>query len=343
MATVQAENLGDLTTITLRDLGRLKWTDIATDLQEHYATSHVLRKGRVGFDSGYGIQWNVRPTPGSQAKFTGLFEVDDVNIPDVMTTGNAPWRHLQVKYAIERRELAMNRNPARIVELIKIRRATAMVDMADLIEQKFWGAPSGASDDSPFGIDYWVVGNASAGFNGGNHASFSGGPGGIDRDTFARWKNYTDRYVTINKADLMRKLRRASRLTGFMAPYPSEVQEYNTGDKYSYCTNIDVLEQIEEMAEAQNDSLGPDVASMQDRTLFRKRPIDWVPELDSDTQDPIYGINWGVFKAVFLRGEYMVETVVTGAPQHTTIRTFIDSSFNFVCYDPRRLFIVNIA
>lgn len=343
MAIIQADDLADLTLVTLRDLGRLKWTDIGTDLQEHYATSHILRKERVGFDSGYGIQFNVRPTAGNQAAWVGLFEVDDVNVPDVMVQGNVPWRHLQSKFAVERREMAMNRNPARIVELIKLRRITALVDQADLLESAWWGVPTSSTDGLPFGIDYWVTKNATAGFNGGNHANFSAGPANINRDTFTRWRNYTDQYQSVSKDDLIRKLRRASRLTGFMAPFPQDVQEYNAGNRYSYVTNIDVLERIEELAEGQNDDLGPDIASMQDRTLFRKRSIDWIPELDSDTQDPFYGINWGVMKAIFLRGEYMVETTVTGAPQHTTVRTFIDSSFNFVCYDPRRLFVVNTA
>lgn len=94
---------------------------------------------------------------------------------------------------------------------------------------------------------------------------------------------------------------------------------------------------LEEVLEAQNDNLGNDVASKDGAVQFRRIPVEWVPWFDNnsgtvDTTNPIYGINWTVFKPCFLSGEYMKETKVAPHPlHHRTITQFIDCSYNFFC------------
>ena len=58
--------------------------------------------------------------------------------------------------------------------------------------------------------------------------------------------------------------------------------------------------------------------------------------------DPVYGVNWGVLKPVFLSGEYMREEGPTQVPgQHTTMQVFVDSTLNFMCTDRRRNFLLS--
>jgi hypothetical protein len=339
---LQADDIADLVTGTLRELGRFKWTEIATDLQEYIALPQMLKKERVTFDSGYGIQWNVMLKHSGAAKMTGLYAVDNVNVSDVMTTATIPWRHTNTNYAIERREITMNRNPARIYNLVKVRRADAMISQAALMEEQFWGDP--AATDEIFGIKYWIVRSATAGFNGQNPTNFSGGPGGIDASLTAnkRWRNYTDRYVNISVADLVKKWRQAATKTMFMSPTP--IPSYNTGNRYGYYTNYDVIGELESALEARNSNLGNDIATKDGRLVFRQVPVTWAPYLDDDTTDPVYGINWGVFKPTFLSGEYMNETTIgKGSNQHTVAQTHIDNTLNIECRDRRRLFVIDKA
>ena len=44
MATLQADDIADLITITQKDLGRLRWTDLSYDLQEYIALPSLLQK-----------------------------------------------------------------------------------------------------------------------------------------------------------------------------------------------------------------------------------------------------------------------------------------------------------
>lgn len=338
MAVIQADDIADLVALTLRDLGRMKWTEIATDLQEYIALPNILRKERVRFQSGYGIQFQVMVAHSGAAKSTGLYAVDSVNVGDVMVNADIPWRHSTTNYAIERREVAMNRDPARIVELIKVRRADAMISLAAHLEQMFWSLP-GASSDDMFGLPYWCVTNASNGFTGGNPSGFSAGAAGLDADVYSRWKNYSYNYTNITKTDLIRGWREAATKTNFMSPVP--IPSYNTGNRYGYYCNYDVIGPLEEAVEAQNDNLGNNIASKDGTVNFRQVPVKYVPYLDADATDPVYGINWGVFKPVFLSGEYMNETTVPrAANQHTTTQVHVDLTANYECRDRRRLFVL---
>jgi hypothetical protein len=49
MAVIQADDIADLTTSTLRDLGRMRFTEVASDLQDFIAMGQLLRRERVSF------------------------------------------------------------------------------------------------------------------------------------------------------------------------------------------------------------------------------------------------------------------------------------------------------
>src|SRR5438552_2259734 len=100
MPTIQADAIGDLVKTTLNELGEKKFTEIATDLQDHIAMPKLLKKGKVVFDAGPQFQWDVMTDHNHSAKAVGLYAQDNVNVPDVMTQGVVPWRHCTYNYAI---------------------------------------------------------------------------------------------------------------------------------------------------------------------------------------------------------------------------------------------------
>ncbi|HPP02729.1 MAG TPA: phage major capsid protein [bacterium] len=336
---ITTDKLIDLITMTLKDLGKLRWTNLATNLQEYIALSRLLNKHKVKFDSGTGIQWNVMVGFTQSAKTTGLYAVDSVNVGDAMKTASIPWRHITTNFPVDRREVTMNSGASKIVDLIETRRAQMMIDLADFMEKIFWGKPEDSSDElTPFGVKYWITPNASQGFNGGNPAGFSAGPGNLDCTLYPNWKNYTDTYSEISSTDLFQKLRRAATFTNFKSP--ARHADYEAYTKYEYFTNWNVLGEIERMLETRNDNLGSDIVKYNDQALFRRTPITWVPYLESDTSNPFYGINWGVFQPVFLRGEYMREETKAAPNQHTVAVTHLDTTLNFKCTNRRRLFVL---
>ena len=333
MATLQADDIVDLITITQKDLGKMRWTDLSYDLQEYVALPSLLQKEKVAYGSGYGMQWNVMTGTSGATKDVGLYEVDSVNVADVMTTGSIPWRHMTTNYAIERREIAMNTGAAQIVDLVKIRRHDAMVDLAKHLESRFWAKPDTSADNLRiFGVPYWICyGSGTQGFNGGNPSGFSAGAAGLDSATY-----------TSPGTDLVAKWRKAATFTNFKAPQAAPA--YGQAARYGYYTNYAVISELENLIGGQNDNLGYDIASMDGKVVFRGTPVNWVPHLESFAGDPIYGINWGQFKPAFLSGEYLREEgPVKASNQHTVFQTHLDLTMNIMCTDRRSNFVLATA
>lgn len=343
---IQASGLGDLLAMTLKDLGEMKITEIATDLQEHVAMSKLLDENNVKLESGTSIQWDVMVNHSGAFQFVGLYANDNVNVGDTTIQAEVPWRHANTSYAMDERELAMNRSPRKIVDLLKVRRYDAMISQAAGMESAFWGYPVAGDNVTPFGVAYWVVKSATAvtsndGFNGGAQTGYTT-VANISPTVQPRWKNYAAPYTVVAKDDLVRQMRRAITHCKFMPPAAGPPASFNTGDKWGIYTTYAVLSRLEELLEAQNENLGDDVASKDGEVMFRRVKVKWVPKLDLDTTDPVYGINWGVFKTIILRGFWLKETKIEVTPgQHTVCSVHIDSSLQWVCRDRRRNFVLS--
>lgn len=340
MAVVQAENVLDLVADTLRDLGKPKFTDISSQIQNHLAMKNLLRKNRVVLQSGTAVQFNVLVNESNAFRNVSLGQVDNVNDVDGMVQANAPWRHSQTSYGIIRQVMKMNREPARIVDYVKQKRIMAMISLAEGMETNFWGAPSSTDLVTPYGLPYWVTKNATKGFNGGLLTGYTT-VANLSPTTYAAWNNYTAPYTAVSLDDFVRQAREAATKTDFMPPVDG-IPTPNTGDSYGFYTNYSVIQPLEEAVDSRNDNLGPDVAKNDGKVLFRRLPVIWVPWLDRDTTNPFYGINWGWLKTYALADEWLIETNIPNTPgQHTVASHFIDLSYNFVSKNRRCHFVLS--
>ena len=334
-----APQLSDLVQTTLRDLGEMRFTEISTNLQRHTAMRNLLRKNRVVFQSGYGLQWDVMVNQTGAAANVGLGASDNVNIVDTMTQATVDWRNTVTSYAVIGQELAMNRTPRRIVDLLKTRRIAAMISLAELMETNFWGPPVASTDNlTPWGVNTWLVKNATQGFNGGAPTGYT--TIGLNPTTYPNWNNWTDQYTIVSRDDFIRKLRKAATFTDWQPPVDG-IPTFDTGDEYGFYTNYGVIGPLEEALESQNDNLGNDIASQDGKTMFRRQPVIWIPKLEADTTNPIYGIDWGTFKTGILEGWWLKETAVPIVPgQHTVAAQFVDLSYQFFTRDRRRHLVI---
>lgn len=334
-----ATQVGDLVQTTLRELGRGRFTEISTTLQRHTAMRNLVRKNRIVIESGYGIQWDVMVNQSGAAANVGLSASDNINDVDLMTQATADWRNSTTNYAIERRVLDMNREPARIVDYVKTKRIGAMISMAELMERNFWGPPVAITDNvTPWGINTWVVKNATQGFNGGAPTGYT--TIGLNPTTYPNWQNWTDQYTQISADDFIRRARKAATFTDFQPPVDG-IPTFNTGDDYGFYSNYGVIGPLEESLDARNDNLGPDIATNDGKVLFRRVPVVWIPILEQDSTNPFYGINWGLMKTYILQGWWLRETHVPIYPgQHTVEAHFMDCTYQWILKDRRRFFVI---
>ncbi len=354
MAALTADDIVDLVAGTLRDLGPNKFSQIAQDLQHYEVMGKWLKKDKIVFDDGRGIQRNLMSRLSNQAAHVGLTDTDSADIPDLMDQLNIPWRHAQTKWAfIYQTDILMNRGKSLIFNVIKPRRADAMISLAKELEAKAWSIPAVDNKTEPYGVPYWIVYNATTGFTGGypgSHTTIAG----VDLTDSPNFKNYSANYAAVTKADLIKKMRTGHRKLGWMSPVTIEDYRGSQGQKLRIYTDEATVTKFEDLGEAQNENLGRDLASMQaggrsgdvkemdGQITFRKIPIVWIPQLDDTAvytaaTSPVYMIDHSTFYPVCLKGDYLREQKPEKAPnQHNVFRVFVDLSYNYLCVDRRR-------
>lgn len=346
MPNLQAsDNPADIVTLTLKELGRAKWTDLTSDYPDTLAMKRLIKKGKITFDDGYEAQFNLMTATNGSARAVGLAYTSVVDAPNIMTTGSVPWRHVTWNWMWERRLVKMNSGSSRIVDMVKTQRYGAMGDAVKMFENQLWRVPAVSDNITPYGLPYYIVKSNTAvttndGFNGSVPSGYTT-VAGLNPTTYPRWRNYATQYTTVSKDDLIRKWRRAATKTAFK-PLVDDTPTYNTGDDYGFYTNYFVIGTLEEILEAQNENLGKDIASMDGEVVFRRVPVVYAAELELDTTNPIYGVNWGVLGAMGLKGEWMLEKTFNEIPTQPTVGfTNVDCTWNLICRDRRRNFVLS--
>lgn len=338
---LQATGLADLISTTLQQVEKLKFTDITSDLQKYIAMSRLLKKNKTVFDSGTDFSWELMTNDSGSAEFKGFYAQDVINDVDVMARATVPWRYMTWNWPIERRIMAMNRSPLKIVDMALTKRISSLISAVKKFENRFWRVPSSTDDLNPYGVPYWIVKSATEGFYGllpSGYTSVGGVvPSSIlNSDGTSRWANYTFQYAAVTRDDLVRKWRRAANMTDWETPTP-DMPTFSRSDEYGQYTNYAMRALLVEILQGNNDNLGKDLAAYDSMVTFMQRPVEWVPQLDEDTTNPIYGIPWGDFGTAALRGEWLYETVmpiISG--QHTVGATFTDCTFNWFMKNRRR-------
>jgi len=346
MAVVQAPSIADVLIASLNDLGRLKFTDLMSDKQNTIALKRIFKDKKTSVeDSGPEFQFNIITNTNSSAEHVGIGYVHQVDIPNILATGKMPFRHTKWAWAMERRLVAMNQGRAKIVDIAQTQRLAALGSAILLFERTLWRCPSLAEFDlHPVGLPYFVVKSATAATRANNNGFNGTVPSGytlvadINPSTGAngRWKNYSDAYTAKTQDDLFTKMRRAQYYTDFM-PLVDGMPTYEQGNDYGIYVNYETYKVVGDTLRAQNDNLGKDVSAMEGQGTFMRTPFTPVIQLDDDTTDPVYMINWGCLGAKVLKGEWMREEYFKAeARQPTVFQTVTDCTWNLFCTNRRR-------
>lgn len=333
-------DIDDFVELTLNKFERHKWTDISLEHQEYIASSFITEK-KIQERGGPQIEFKVKTKNTGNARNTGLFARDVTKREQVMVPGKVPWAQQTTNFSYDIYEDMFQSDRETIIRELKVLEHDALSDMAELNEENLWSAPTGTTDTRPMGIPFWIQkATAAAGFNGGNPTGFTGGCAGIDSTTYTRWKNYTFNYTKVTPDDLVDKLKRALAFTHFMAPVPHPELGYGKSD-YCIFTTYRIQSPLERLAESRNDNLGPDVAKYLNQVVVGGAPVKWVPYLEAnDTSDPLYGVNWQVFRPYVKRGVDMRRNPPKiGADQHSVREVHYDNFCQYIALNRRRLFV----
>ena len=318
------------------------FVDLQTDLTDYVAVREMWKGKSKKFAGGEAWEFEAQMDHNHSARAVGLYETDGSSENDTMKEGKVEVRHINAHYIYDQRLPAFQRGGTQIVDLVRTKYVGMMVSLYEKLEEFLWSKPTDSTDNkTPYGIAYWIVKNATEGFNGGNPSGFSDGRAGISTDDYARWANWTANYSSVTKEDLVRKMRRAHRKTQFRSPV-SHANPDMGGMSNGIYVNDDVIGLLEEELETQNMNLGNDLASKDGRTMFKSTPITYAPKLDDDSTDPVYMIDWKKMGVGVLEGwENQLSAPYMVPGKHNVRRVDLDASLNMICTDLRRQAVIS--
>jgi len=333
---IVGSDINDLVAGTLRKMKPTGFHLIAQELQDYEVMGKWLKKDRVVFDGGYGIQRNLMDALDNVAAHKGLFEEDNVNVADHLTQMKVDYVHADTKFAIEHREVLMNSGDTFVTSILEVRRTNAMLALASELEEKAWEVRAEATTTEPNGIPYYVTYSGTAGFNGTVPSGWSGTTvANVDTAVHTNYANYTDIYVTASMDDLVKKMRTAKRMCKFKSPMSLKQFRGPLGERVRIYVDETTISIFEDMVTARNENLGIDLATYDGQAVFRKHPIIWVPYLDdhaADGSNPVYMIDHAAFFPAVLKGDFFRQTGPRpAAKQHNVSETFYDISYNYLC------------
>jgi len=346
MAT-QAENIADLVVSTITKYEKKGVVDLYQTLQSYKARS-VIGKMKQEECPSHTYAWNVVVASNNAAEMVGLGATGNPTIANLQAQASVNFKRARTHWAYDDEEMSLNDGgETRIVNMIKVRQMDAMRDLADIMERQWWGRPSGTSDDlSMFGIKYWLVQNATSGFNG----SVPGGGyttvAGLNPTTYTTWRNYTGAFAAVDIANFVNLLDEASYKCDFEPP----VEFANIGGagelKHAYYTTFETQRAMTRLMETRQDNIGPesapDLGRYFGKGVYRSVPVIAVPYLDNNTSNnPFYGISFDTWKYMYAPGWKQKTYRPEKDPNQPTMNVvWVYSQGNFVCINRRRNFVL---
>lgn len=352
MPNLTVEQMDDLTMTTLRNLVTDEVSQMATTMQKTEVVKRWFKEKQVK-KGGYGIEQRILNKFPNASRMITLEETDNPVIPRLHDKITVPWVHHETHYAWLLEEVLMNSGPSEIVDLLKSRRDAAMMETAEFMESQAWTLASGAESPriNAYGVPYWIVKDTGAGTGrqttylpddaGANSSTFSD-IGGLVPSSTPGWTNWAAVYANFTATDFVYALRLAMDSTDFESPVnKEEFYGMRGGNWRLYCGTTAKL-QIENIATAQNENLGRDIAEMDGQTTVRGHALVRTVPLDSATLTPVYGLSHTTFNVAALRGAIFRESGQKEIPtNHRGRVVFTDTTFNFMCRNRRHNFVLH--
>ena len=343
---IQYDDLPDAVEMTLDELDRGSWIGAMTDLQKHVGFNEIVKRKKEQRNQGSGIKVRFVTDHNNSAEDVGLYNTVVFKRDNNLESGRIPWRYTQGSMAWDDREDDINSGSAALVDGVAMEKAAMETSIIEHAEETVWSKPTDSTDNKkPFGVPYWVVKNATLGYNGGNPAGFSAGRAGISSVSVPRLKNYTgafSNYGDQSAVGLIYMMEKGTYETAWTPPTPEPGNQRNGYGKGIFTTWFNKMA-LKNIAKQNNDSLGFDLASKE--AVYRGSEIMAVPYLDQNTTDnPMYILNFDFFSAVFLKNWFKKRTKPKYlSHQPNVIGTVTNMVWNMKCTDPRRQIVFQAA
>lgn len=347
---VYADELADVLQSTQPAFEKRKWQDLSHTNQHYVVTSRIFTGAKYGISGGTKLSWRVQTSMNSSFQDVGIGAVVDAAPRDMLDDAEVPWCSSVVSRSWLMDEIDFNAGEAAIVDILSVNINAMYGDLTTGMEERLWSSPA-SSTEKPrraMGIPFWNqkgATNAAYSLGGGNPAGFSAGAGGLSSTTVTQWANGTFGYAQVSQTDLLPKLAEAMEKSYYQPPR-SYAQLEDPKPQFVLYTTYPVWEAFQSLQTVSNDNLGTDVGKYRNTVMYKGVPMSWVPALTNsgsavrDTQHPIYGHDWSVFKLFFKTGwDWKQLPPETPDNQPTARKIYWWAIYNYRVLSRRQLFV----
>jgi len=346
----------DLLKVTLKAYPRKGMLSVVQERHVFPIMNRIFARDRLLLRGGKAISERIMIDENGSAKQVEPYEIHEGSVKNVMAVMEMPWRQAQADWTLEKGEVLRNQDGsmskgqiAQLVDLMKPRRASSDLSMANHMEKVGWRAPTSSTDVlNPNGIFYYlppitaaqVATGAGGDHIGSNPVGFTT-TSGIDAsaEKYKLWRSYVDVWdndTPTTTEDDVRKMVRMHRRLKFQIPMNARDWSSDAFADFQGYVSEARLESFEERARANNESLGADLGKFSGITVIKGTPLNWVEELDKIASDPFVLLNHNHIHAFILEGDNFTESVEGGGiAQHRVTVTFTDVSYNFGTFNRR--------
>ncbi len=345
--SMTVEQMDDVMTATLPNLQKRKMSQMAQTMQIHEVVPKWFTQDKMVKSGGTSIQKRILNNLPDSSRMITVDETDNPNIPKILDKISLPWRMHESHYAwFLETDILMNSGEAEIVNVIKARRDAAQIKTCEFLETKAWAVPALANTLDPYGIPYWIVTDTAQTTGAQTTAlpSDQTAIAGLVPANTPGWTNWAAVYTNITASDIIKKIRRAMDNTQFKSPVGRDDFYGMMGKTWRLYCGEETKLSIEDLATAQNENLGNDLAEMDGQTRIRGCALVRTVPLDSASLSPLYGINHNTFSVECLKGAIFRESpMITMPTNHRGRVVYTDTTFNFACDNRRHNFVVHLV
>lgn len=314
---------------------------IAQELQDYEIMGTLLEKDKLLTQGGRGIERRMMTKTAGSFRHTSPYEDDVINIVDLLKKMIVRWVHATANWAFETGEILQCADGKTLVNnIVKPREIGTMIDIAQGLESDFFNTYDADDEQAPYGLKYWLTKGLTDGFTGGSPTG-DDMVANVDLTKVLNFMNWYAQYSAVTEDDFVDKLDKAFYKTNWKQPVKSP--NHSKERRLRFYTNYTLRRLIVKQSRRQNQDLGPDIGALDGETVYKKIPFKAIPALDTDSTNPLYGIDMGTFGAVVLKGDYLRRSDPMPHPtKHRVKVVHIDLTYNYACVNRRRNFVLSL-
>lgn len=345
MPDITSTQAADALRLAHEEYNKGKLVDVSLTYQNYPGLDMMEKFSKTAKSGSPKVSWKINYAGNGNFRWTTDYEADQVNIPETLEDPEVEWTQFTLPMAYTVNEVAHNSGGDagnKILDLVETRVRQKSTELVENLEPAVWGKPVNSSDVKTLkGIQYWIVPNATGGFNGGLPTGFTS-VATLVPATYDWWNNYTDTFGDFTRDEVITTIREAAYKANWRSQkfLKGSLGDMDGARQMAWYAGWNTVESIRKTLEGRNSNLSEkevdgDSVMISGVTMTPTAYFDVAANVPQTSI--IYGIDHGCLYFMYEAGRKNVASPPKEAPyNHNVIVSHFDSTLQLICTNRRR-------